>query len=228
MPNSAKKELSKKIIHPRSRKALKLTKQIKKVSTREKVKLVHHVKQNMLGEKLLWFRDHLLPDVVKYTPELTLNIIQLYLGRFQEELEQISLKHAIGNRKNRQHANREDIIRLTLLREEEEFATCGLEIPDLMNAKQLEILRSWNGELRFLQNFKLKRFSRKNLQSLISSSEPNQTKLETDESTSTSAQSKVPESQPQVADEQEDDNKDSCEDAVTCEVKEDTSMDVDT
>jgi translation machinery-associated protein 16 len=49
-----------------------------------------------------------------------------YLGRFQEELEQISLKHSVGNRKNRQHANREDIIRLTLLRDEELFNTCGL------------------------------------------------------------------------------------------------------
>jgi hypothetical protein len=45
---------------------------------------------------------------------------------FNEELEQIRLKHSVGNRKNRQHASREDIIRLTLLREEEEFNTCGL------------------------------------------------------------------------------------------------------
>ena len=36
------------------------------------------------------------------------------------------MKHSIGKRKNRQHASREDIIRLTLLQEKEEFATCGL------------------------------------------------------------------------------------------------------
>jgi hypothetical protein len=48
-----------------------------RISTREKVKLVHHMKQNLIGEKFLWFRDHLVPDVVKYTPELILNIIEL-------------------------------------------------------------------------------------------------------------------------------------------------------
>ena len=48
-----------------------------RISTREKVKLLHHVKQNLTGEKFLWFRDHLVPDVIKYTPELILNIIGL-------------------------------------------------------------------------------------------------------------------------------------------------------
>jgi len=48
-----------------------------RISTREKVKLVHHMKQNLTGEKFLWFRDHLVPDVIKYTPELILNIIEL-------------------------------------------------------------------------------------------------------------------------------------------------------
>jgi translation machinery-associated protein 16 len=73
------------------------------------------------------------------------------------------LKRSVGNRKNREHASREDIIRLTLLREEEEFNTCGLEIPDVTIPKQLEMLRNWNGEFRLLQNFKLKRFNRKDL-----------------------------------------------------------------
>lgn len=39
-----------------------------------------------------------------------------------------------------------------------------LEIPDVMNSKQLQILRNWNGELRFLQNFALKRISLPKLQ----------------------------------------------------------------
>ncbi|PNF23381.1 hypothetical protein B7P43_G13189 [Cryptotermes secundus] len=176
MPKSIKKELSKKILHPKSRKAVQLTKETKKISRREKIKLVHHMKQNLIGEKFLWFRDHLVPDVTEYTPELILSIIEL----FKEELEQISLKHAVGNRKNRQHANREDIIRLTLLRDEEEFNTCGLEIPDITIPKQLAMLRNWNGELRFLQNFKLKRFSRKNLQHQITCSKNNQEELVAD------------------------------------------------
>lgn len=180
MPKSIKKELSKKILHPKSRKAVQLTKQTKRISVREKIKLVHHMKQNLIGEMFLWFRDHLVPDVTKYTPELILSIIELYLGRFKEELEQISVKHSIGNRKNRQHASREDIIRLTLLHDEEMFNTCGLEIPDITIPKQLEMLRNWNGELRLLQNFKLKRFSRKSLQQQISYSKNNQEEIVAD------------------------------------------------
>jgi translation machinery-associated protein 16 len=48
------------------------------------------------------------------------------LGRFDAELEQIKIKHSIGNRKNRQHASREDIINLTIKAEREEFNSCGL------------------------------------------------------------------------------------------------------
>ncbi|RLU25151.1 hypothetical protein DMN91_003243 [Ooceraea biroi] len=50
-----------------------------------------------------------------------------YIGRNDEELEQITLKHSIG-RRNRQHASREDIIRMTKKREQEEFNTCGIGI----------------------------------------------------------------------------------------------------
>lgn len=35
------------------------------------------------------------------------------------------------------------------------------EIPDLMCPKNLEYLRTWNGELRFIQNINLKRFKKK-------------------------------------------------------------------
>lgn len=38
-----------------------------------------------------------------------------------------------------------------------------LEMPDLLNASQFNLLKSWSGELRLIQNFKLRRFSMKNL-----------------------------------------------------------------
>lgn len=34
------------------------------------------------------------------------------------------------------------------------------EIPDLLDVEQFNRLKEWNGELRFLQNFKLRRFSK--------------------------------------------------------------------
>jgi len=55
------------------------------------------------------------------------------------------------------------------------------EIPDVTIPKQLEMLRNWNGELRLLQNFKLKRFNRKSLQHLVSCCKNNQEELVTDD-----------------------------------------------
>ncbi|XP_044756712.1 translation machinery-associated protein 16 homolog [Coccinella septempunctata] len=144
--------------HPCSRKTRALQRQIKKATTKEKKKIHGSIKQNLIGEKLLWFQEH-LQQVELLTPDHAEELIHMYLGRFNEELEQISIKHSIGNRKNRQHASREDIIKLTIKREEEEFRTCGIEIPDLLNQDQLNLLRTWNGELRYLPNFKLKRYS---------------------------------------------------------------------
>ncbi|ERL88682.1 hypothetical protein D910_06066 [Dendroctonus ponderosae] len=116
--------------------------------------------------------------------KLGAQIKQNLLGRFDDELEQIKLKHSIGQRKNRQHANREDIINMTLKSEKEEFKTCGIELPDLLNPNHLKQLKLWTGELRFLQNFKLKRFSLRNLKeakeklekkSVVSNQEPEAT-----------------------------------------------------
>lgn len=47
-----------------------------------------------------------------------------------------------------------------------------LEVPNIMDAKQLEMLKNWNGELRYLQNFVLKRIGKIHLES--SKSKPNE------------------------------------------------------
>jgi translation machinery-associated protein 16 len=155
--------------HPNSRKTNALVKQINKNKAREKSKHSGNIKLNILGEKIKWFKDNLEPGCTSYTVKQTLDIIEKYLGRFDAELEQIKIKHSIGNRKNRQHASREDIINLTIKTEREEFDSCGLEIPDILNIAQFNLLQNWNDELRFLPKFKLKRYSRKYLEESASS-----------------------------------------------------------
>lgn len=73
-----------------------------------------------------WFQDQLEESLEICTTSGIQELILKYLGRFDEELEQIKLKHSIGNRKNRQHASREDIIKMTVKREFEEYNTCGI------------------------------------------------------------------------------------------------------
>lgn len=146
--------------HPNSRKTLALAKEMKKQEHRKKSKLAQNIKQNLLGEKLTWFKER-LPETKTCSPEEISSLVASYISRFDEELEQIKIKHSIGNRKNRQHASREDVINMTIEREKNEYETCGLELPDLLNPLQVEMLRNWTGELRFLPNFKIRRISKK-------------------------------------------------------------------
>lgn len=39
-----------------------------------------------------------------------------------------------------------------------------IELPNLLDEAQMKVLKEWNGELRFLQNFKLVRLGKKHLQ----------------------------------------------------------------
>ncbi|GBP23874.1 Translation machinery-associated protein 16 homolog [Eumeta japonica] len=149
--------------HPNSRKTLSMTKKVKKIEKRDQNKLGTHIKQNLIGEKILWFKKRLPEEHSVLNKAQVLELIQNYLKRFDDELEQIALKNSVGQRKNRQHASREDIIKITKKREEEEFNTCGLEIPDLLDPQQVSLLADWNGELRYLQHFQLKRFIKSHL-----------------------------------------------------------------
>lgn len=54
------------------------------------------------------------------------------------------------------------------------------EIPDLSCPKNLEYLRKWNGELRFIQNINLKRFRKTNSQSESVPSKPDDEHQEED------------------------------------------------
>ena len=102
------------------------------------------------------------------TSEDMLELINAYILRNEDEMEQIKLKNSIGAgqfRKRNQHQSRLDAIELAIKTETEEFNGCGLEVPDLFDPENLTKFQSWNSELRFVQNFKLKRITRKSLQS---------------------------------------------------------------
>lgn len=160
MPNLNSEML--KCKHPNSRKTIALGRKTKRLANKDEAKLGQLIKQNIYGEKVQWFKEN-LPECSEstFSKEMIYTLIQNYLSRFDEELSQISLKHSIGGRKNRQHASREDVIKMTRQRETEEFETCGLEMPDLSSGPQVTLLKTWNGELRFLSNFKLKRYPKK-------------------------------------------------------------------
>ncbi|KAJ8675194.1 hypothetical protein QAD02_010980 [Eretmocerus hayati] len=148
-------------LHPKSRKCIAMVKKFKKDNKKEKAKLECKLKQSLVADKLLWFQKHMVPEVCPYTHQMTNELVQKYIARNDEELEQIQIKRSIGGNRNKQHIGREDAIRITKERETCDFEGCGLEIPNILNTAQCNMLKKWNGDLKFLPNFKLIKFRKK-------------------------------------------------------------------
>merc|ERR1712071_536829 len=99
-----------KLIHPKSRKAEQISRE-----WHRQVRVKHNRKEtatklSLVGEKIAWFRDNMPSDVDAFTGQTMAELVEKYLERFDEELEQIQLKNQIGHRSFRQHASREDSI----------------------------------------------------------------------------------------------------------------------
>eukprot|EP00057_Strongylocentrotus_purpuratus_P030533 XP_781952.1 PREDICTED: translation machinery-associated protein 16 [Strongylocentrotus purpuratus] len=163
MPKAGKTKVAArcvKLIHPQSRKAAKLG---GREMHKERVRKVHQdtaFKNSIQIEKLKWFQEALEPDRANYSRADAEDLVERYLERFEEELEQISIVNSIKSRSGRQHAMREDVINQNKKREEEQFNTCGLEIPDICDGRNAKVLRSWDGSPKFLGNIKMRRVVR--------------------------------------------------------------------
>lgn len=155
---------NKKLIHPKSRKAKKLTKKFSRSLKMQKRRGESNMKLQVLGDKLLWFKENMDPTIEVYSPSDVLDLIQRYINRNLEELEQIALKHSIGARSSNQHASRKDRINNTHENEMNLFTGAGFETIDFLNPESLKVFKSWNGKLRFLTNFKLRRFKKQSLE----------------------------------------------------------------
>ncbi|XP_059577277.1 translation machinery-associated protein 16 [Alligator mississippiensis] len=151
----------KKVIHPYSRKAAQLTRKAHKQEKKEKLKNEKALRLSTVGEKLQWFQSHLDPSKADYTKKEACELIENYLNRFSDELEQIELHNSIKGRQGRQHGSREMIIKQTMERERQLYEGYGIEIPDFVNSKHLKIFREWNGDLKKLPNIKMKKLSAK-------------------------------------------------------------------
>merc|ERR1712029_1151589 len=109
----------------------------------------------VLGEKLQWFHDNLAmatdtaDDVTVLTGPMMLRLVEAYMERFEEEVEQIQIKNSVGKHKNN-HRSRMDAIKHVKECEKRDF-------------ENFKYFHRWNGELRFVQNIKIKKFSRKSL-----------------------------------------------------------------
>ncbi|XP_053679388.1 translation machinery-associated protein 16 homolog [Anopheles nili] len=155
------KELAK-CKHPKSRKTLALTRKVKKINNREKIKLGHAAKANVVGKKLAWFANQLSDRQEALKPAEYEALIDLYLQRFDQELEQIKIVQSIGKHRANQHASREAVIKTTVETEKLNFNSGGgIELPDLCDPVDFKLFQEWDGSAATIQHLKLKFFSRK-------------------------------------------------------------------
>ncbi|XP_060076660.1 translation machinery-associated protein 16-like [Ylistrum balloti] len=154
----AKVGQDKKPIHPNSRKAQQLTRKASR-DQRLGVKNLNTQRTELLADRLMWFQQNVDLEKKCLKKSELASLCKKYLSRFEDELDQIDIVQHIGNRQGRQHAAREAAISMTLNKEKDEFASNGLELPDLVNAKNFEYFKQWNGEIKYLQNIKLRKIA---------------------------------------------------------------------
>ncbi|KAK6493308.1 translation machinery-associated protein 16-like [Huso huso] len=157
--------VEKKVVHPYSRKAAQMAREVTKQEKKERKKNEKAIRLSSTGEKLLWFQSQLDPSKTEYSKKEACAIIERYLHRFDSELEQIELVNGIKGRQGRQHSSRENVIKQTIERERMQYEGYGIEIPEIMNGKHLKMFREWNGDLKKLPNIKIKTVSSKGLDS---------------------------------------------------------------
>ncbi|XP_014207536.1 translation machinery-associated protein 16 [Copidosoma floridanum] len=152
------------LLHPKSRKCRAVVKKLRKDTKKERNKQETKLKQSLIADKLLWFQKNMDSSVCPYTVELTTALVEKYMARNDEELEQINIKRSIGVHRNKQHIGREQAINMTKERERNDFESCGLEIPDILNISQCSMLQKWNGDLKLIPAFKFCHFKKRQLE----------------------------------------------------------------
>lgn len=68
------------------------------MNNKPKKQLGHAIKSNMIGEKLTWFIEHIEEGRTEpLSPPEFIDLMDEFLHRFDEEVEQIKIKQSISN-----------------------------------------------------------------------------------------------------------------------------------
>ncbi|XP_020617764.1 translation machinery-associated protein 16-like [Orbicella faveolata] len=128
MPKEGKSKVHcKKVVHPNSRKATKLARRAHRDEKLQRKKTErNYLLQIKVGEKFRWFFENVDEEKTQYTSSEVCTLIESYLHRFDQELQQINEQNSIKGRQGRARASREDTIKNVIERERELYNTCGI------------------------------------------------------------------------------------------------------
>ncbi|KAF7245098.1 hypothetical protein EG68_09924 [Paragonimus skrjabini miyazakii] len=132
-----------KTVHPNSRKAGQVRKRLhhdQRVLRRQKQ---HTMRNKHLESKLQWFRDNFPKDRVYLSHNEQLALTEQYLQQFHTLPFEEPVPVAF------------DITNAFLKQENEEYSSCGVQVPDLTSKANVEKLLSWDGNPASMLNIRL-------------------------------------------------------------------------
>ncbi|KAG0263047.1 hypothetical protein DFQ27_001979 [Actinomortierella ambigua] len=156
MPNNKRHTLktikNKETMHPSSRRAQQV---MRVVLRKDRLEQRHRERvhlSNPIAERILWFRYAVSDEIESLTRPEMHQLIDEYLARNNEELEQLKALHRPG--KVRPKAAREDLLAALIEREHKEYVS-GIEIPDFTSPKNVKLLRAWEGDMNSVKRIRM-------------------------------------------------------------------------
>ncbi|KAJ3278217.1 hypothetical protein HK104_002552 [Borealophlyctis nickersoniae] len=157
MPNNKKhnvsdiKDLDK--AHPYSRKATQARRALNRQATIGKKAAERNTERSRLVDRTVWFKYALAEDITCATMAQVHDIILSYISRNDDEIEKLKS----NLRKGRPRPARLELLETLRGKDLQEYATGGIELPDLTDAKNLSLFRAWEGDYNALDKIKFVR-----------------------------------------------------------------------
>ncbi|CAG8496599.1 12046_t:CDS:2 [Funneliformis mosseae] len=154
MPNNKRhtfKQIKNKnsIIHPSSRKAAQLQRITLRKDRLERDKARRISEAQPIVERLLWFRyalDDALPCATKAE---VYDLIEMYIARNDDDISNLDSPKYVHKTKS----SKQFLLDALKLKEKREYME-GFEIPNLMDPKNVKILRQWDGDTNSMSRIK--------------------------------------------------------------------------
>ncbi|KAJ3282856.1 hypothetical protein HDU79_009610 [Rhizoclosmatium sp. JEL0117] len=154
MPNNKKHKISKikgaEKAHPYSRKATQMRRAYAREERVDKLKSSKDASRTLEVDRMVWFKYALPDEVEAATPELVHDLIDQYINRNEDEIEE--LKSQI--RPNRPKPPRIQLLEMLKGKDMHEYRT-GMKVPILTDAANVVRLRKWEGDYNGITAIKM-------------------------------------------------------------------------
>merc|ERR1712221_9224 len=160
MPKVEKSKLKRlkkveKKIHPNSRKATQLHRELHKDEVRQKRKDERSEKDKALWDKVCWFKEQLVEGKDKYSMIEVCDLISKYINRFQDRMKEIEDANTLNKQLGRHGLSsvaEQSAITMVYEKEQGSFESGHFEAPDLTNRAMVKTMKEMENDVKSLQS----------------------------------------------------------------------------